>query len=152
MHTRSTEATPTDPACSGDTRARALWRLPDTPVADRLARRLVTGFVANLIHVGARDRADLHHRSDLIVSALVANAIHHGQPPIDLAVTWAPSGLRIDVHDRGDGPSGAPATGGEAAPDAESGRGLSLVARTAAHWGIGHRLPYGTHAWAEVLA
>ncbi|MEV2276016.1 ATP-binding protein [Nocardiopsis sp. NPDC049922] len=149
MHTRTA-----DPAHLVDASPRARWRLPDTPVAARLARRFVTEFLGNLIHDGAPDRAGLDHRSVLIVSELVTNAVVHGQPPIDLAVVWTPTDaeLRIDVHDRGDGPCGAPAVRGEASPDAESGRGLFLVAQTAARWGIGHRQPYGTHAWAEVVA
>ncbi|WP_017598569.1 ATP-binding protein [Nocardiopsis lucentensis] len=134
---------------------RATWRLPDTPAAARLARGFVAEFLQNLRH----DRPDHHdpdldHRTSLVVSELVTNAVVHGQPPVDLSVVWtaADTGLRIDVHDRGDAPSpsAAPSASEEGDTGEESGRGLFLVSLMAARWGIGPRLPYGTHAWAEL--
>jgi anti-sigma regulatory factor (Ser/Thr protein kinase) len=76
----------------------------------------------------------------LLTSELVTNAITHqaGRSSITLAVTCSPGQLRIDVHDTSrDRPVLA------AAPvDAETGRGLMLVATLSDEWGS-YRTPAG---------
>ncbi|MFF2331079.1 MULTISPECIES: ATP-binding protein [unclassified Streptomyces] len=87
----------------------------------------------------------------LCVSELVTNAVLHGVPPgrgfrIHLYLEPADGVLRIEVHDSGDGEV-RPADAG-AAPDAEGGRGLLLVAALADRWGVGERNP-GKVVWCE---
>lgn len=61
--------------------------------------------------------------TELIISELVANAIRHGQGPIDVRLSHDGSNLRVEVHDDGAGrPIRHPVTA-----DAESGRGLELI-------------------------
>ncbi len=61
----------------------------------------------------------------LAVSELVTNAVRHGRPPVSMQLERQDERLRLDVHDGS--PATAPATVGEAADDAESGRGLAIV-------------------------
>ncbi|MFH8475408.1 ATP-binding protein [Streptomyces sp. NPDC018000] len=87
----------------------------------------------------------------LCVSELATNALRHGVPPgrgfrLHLYLEPADGVLRVEVHDSGDGevrPSDSGAT-----PDAESGRGLLLVAALADKWGVGERNP-GKVVWCE---
>jgi anti-sigma regulatory factor (Ser/Thr protein kinase) len=75
----------------------------------------------------------------LLASELVTNAItHEPGPSITLAITCFPGWLRVDVHDT------CPAVPVlvDACPDAETGRGLMLVAALAADWGV-YRTPAG---------
>jgi anti-sigma regulatory factor (Ser/Thr protein kinase) len=76
----------------------------------------------------------------LLTSELVTNAITHqaGRSSVTLALTCSPGQLRIDVHDTSrDRPVLA------AAPvDAETGRGLMLVATLSDEWGS-YRTPAG---------
>lgn len=75
----------------------------------------------------------------LLASELVTNAITY-EPgrSITLAISCSPGRLRVDVHDT------CPAMPAlvDACPDAETGRGLMLVAALAADWGA-YRTPAG---------
>ena len=65
----------------------------------------------------------------LVVSELVTNAVRHGRPPVHLALLRRPQELCLEVHD---GAAWQPAGGARvAAMDAESGRGLHIVAALA---------------------
>jgi anti-sigma regulatory factor (Ser/Thr protein kinase) len=88
----------------------------------------------------------------LLASELVANAITHGQlvngartppataEPIMLSIRCYRGELRVEVHDRS---SDMPAPAAQATPaEAETGRGLVLVAALAAKWGF-YRTPRG---------
>ncbi|MFE7774696.1 ATP-binding protein [Streptomyces sp. NPDC057445] len=84
----------------------------------------------------------------LCVSELATNALLHGVPPgrgfrLHLRLDEV---LRVEVHDSGDGEVRAPEPVGDA--DAESGRGLLLVAAVADKWGVGERNP-GKVVWCE---
>ena len=61
----------------------------------------------------------------LAVSELVTNAVRYGRPQVSLELWRQPRQVRVAVHD-GD-PTEPPTGRGEAGPDAESGRGLSIV-------------------------
>jgi anti-sigma regulatory factor (Ser/Thr protein kinase) len=65
----------------------------------------------------------------LAVSELVTNAVRYGRPQVSLELWRQPEQVRVSVHD-GD-PTEPPTGGGEAGPDAESGRGLSIVQQLA---------------------
>ena len=71
----------------------------------------------------------------LLTSELVTNAIRHGTgETVTLAITCSPGELRVDVHDAS---STLPLLA-EAPGDAETGRGLLLVASLSADWGCYH--------------
>lgn len=95
----------------------------------------------------------------LCVSELATNALVHGVPPgrgylVRLLNEDAGRRLRVEVHDSGDGrpalaPPGGSGTGsgtGARPEEAESGRGLLLVAALADTWGVGERDP-GKVVW-----
>lgn len=75
----------------------------------------------------------------LLTSELVTNAIRHeaGQTVL-LVITYSRSQLRVDVHDT----SRSLPTVADVPADAESGRGLLLVATLSAEWGF-HCTPAG---------
>ncbi|WP_116246941.1 ATP-binding protein [Nocardiopsis sp. FIRDI 009] len=137
------------PRASGATDLPArLWRrLPHTPCAAGRARRAVEDFL--------RDRGGdaLGDAAHLIVSELVANAVRHGQPPVDLTLTWMDgrthrSRLRVEVLDRGtSGLSGLGAGFGDGW--AEGGRGLMLVEACSDRWGA--FADAGLCVWAEIV-
>lgn len=89
-------------------------------------------------------------RDDLLlcVSELATNAYLHGVPPgrgFRLYVFQAEDGgVRVEVHDSGDGHPAARAPGVEA----ETGRGLLLVSALADDWGVGERDP-GKIVWCS---
>ena len=87
----------------------------------------------------------------LVVSELVTNAIRYGQPEITLAVAPLPDGMRIEVGDHGEAlPLLAPVV---PAGNRAGGRGLLIVASTAAVWGIApHDPPPGKTVWVELTA
>ncbi|MFJ2773891.1 ATP-binding protein [Streptomyces sp. NPDC087300] len=92
-------------------------------------------------------------RSDdivLCVSELATNALLHGVPSgrgFRLFLSRAGDVLRIEMHDSGDGwPVLGPVVGEDA--EAESGRGLLLVAALADKWGVAERDP-GKIVWCE---
>lgn len=79
----------------------------------------------------------------LLLSEVVTNAIVHGTNPdpaasdeIRVIVRQGPGGVRIEVHDHGDGEPAPAHTGQDWA--AESGRGLDLVELLADEWGTKH--------------
>jgi anti-sigma regulatory factor (Ser/Thr protein kinase) len=75
----------------------------------------------------------------LLTSELVTNAIRHEPgPAITLAITCSCGQLRVDVHDTA---RSCPVLV-DASADAETGRGLMLVATLAADWGV-YRTPAG---------
>jgi anti-sigma regulatory factor (Ser/Thr protein kinase) len=73
-----------------------------------------------LFRWGLGEHAEL---ARLIVSELAANAIQHGDGPVQVRVSYARGDLRVEVHDDGAGrPARRPVTA-----DDESGRGLALL-------------------------
>ncbi|CAM5583435.1 non-specific serine/threonine protein kinase OS=Streptomyces gougerotii OX=53448 GN=GCM10010227_48910 PE=3 SV=1 [Streptomyces diastaticus subsp. diastaticus] len=97
------------------------------------------------------DEWDARVRRDdvlLCVSELATNALLHGVPPgrgFRLFVLRADDGgVRVEVHDSGDGHPATRAPGDEA----ESGRGLLLVSALADDWGVGERDP-GKSVWCS---
>ncbi|WP_143832065.1 ATP-binding protein [Nocardiopsis sp. CNR-923] len=137
------------PAEGGDPRPRRLSRrLPHTPTAARGARTAVGDFLRGL---GQEILQDAAH---LVVTELVANAVRHGRPPVDLILTWLDgragrTGLRVEVLDRGTAAS--PGLGAGFGDDqAEGGRGLTLVQACCDRWGFSPGTDAGTHVWAEL--
>lgn len=120
-HLRSVAAS-ADPAATGGHASGAL-QLPRGPASARLARQ----------HVQLVTGRDEDPRVALVVTELVANAVLHARTTPWLWVGAVPDALRIEVYD--DGP-GTPAMTPFADAPTTSGRGLAIVDRVAASWGV----------------
>lgn len=86
---------------------------------------------------------------ELIVSELVSNSVQHARSSdaIRLVIEGRDTAARIEVHDACRRPPALAPTSQEA----ESGRGLRLVAALSSAWGWDAR-PFGKSVWAEVKA
>ncbi|MEU0757874.1 SpoIIE family protein phosphatase [Streptomyces albogriseolus] len=104
------------------------WTLPaDTSVVGT-ARRLVGQQLA------AWDLGDRAFTTEIIVSELVTNAILHGEGPVRLRLIHDGERLLAEVTDASSaGPHLRHARAGD-----EGGRGLYIVMRLSAHWGVRH--------------
>jgi anti-sigma regulatory factor (Ser/Thr protein kinase) len=100
---------------------------------------------------------DLIDSAVLIVSEMVTNALKEagpvsglagrpGQDQISLLITLRPRGVRIEVHDSAGGHLPLP---GKHCPDAETGRGLMVIAALSQRWGWGPG-PRGKVVWCEL--
>ncbi|MEU8349668.1 MULTISPECIES: ATP-binding protein [Streptomyces] len=125
-------------------------RFSATPRGARLARRLASLRVHEWGHPYG---SAVNDAVALIVAELSANAVTHGSAPARdalLRLTRSPGRLLVEVADTGDG---QPPTGLAAppSPEAETGRGLALVAALAEEWGVTPRdgAP-GKTVWAVI--
>ncbi|MFD6922014.1 ATP-binding protein [Streptomyces sp. NPDC059944] len=122
-------------------------RLSSTRRGARLARRLA---VQQLHDWGVPHGSDLSDLVAQVVAELAANAVTHGHVPgrdVELRLRLAADGtVRVGVADaRGDRRPVAPGAGA----DAESGRGLRIVAALSSAWGTEDR-QVGKTVWAEL--
>ena len=101
--------------------------LPPEPASVPAARKFVREFLAE-----EGVDAVLALPAVLLTSELVTNGVIHTHTDLDVRAKLANDSLRVEVIDRGDG---CPVRG-RAAPDAEWGRGLSVVSALATHWGV----------------
>jgi len=113
--------------------------LPPWPSSAGDARR----FVARALDTVPPEARDV---SILLASELVTNALLYARGRIVLRVTPTQAAYRISVEDT---------TPGEVAPrkvpvTATSGRGLALVDRLSASWGVESRPDQGKDVWFEV--
>lgn len=121
--------------------ARTVCReFASTPGAIAHARHALDGLYAEL-------GEHIHRTAELLVSELVSNSVRHSHASngsIELVVCVAPSVLRVEVSDDGDGFEPPPSTDDHA----ESGRGLEIVRELADRWGR----PTGlrTSVWFEL--
>lgn len=125
-------------------------RFTSTPRGARLARRLVS---ARLDEWGHPYDSAANEAVTLIAAELTSNAVRHGHVPgRDFHVRLAAEAdtLRVEVTDTR--AERVPPLSAQAPPmDEESGRGLLLVARLAARWGVAPRPEApGKTVWAEV--
>lgn len=99
--------------------------LPSSVNTPAAARAFVRDEVARKAAVPVEDLT-------LVVSELVTNAVVHGSAEVHLDVAVEGSHVRIEVADD------SPADAAPVAPlvEGDSGRGLLLVARLAARWGV----------------
>ncbi|MDQ6848573.1 MAG: ATP-binding protein [Actinomycetota bacterium] len=86
----------------------------------------------------------------LVVSELVTNAVRHGRADVVLTLETLAGGIRISVSDASDRMPVAPSASPD--PDLPDGRGLLIVAATAADWGVrpNHAGP-GKTVWADLV-
>lgn len=103
-------------------------QLPPDASAPGYARGLVRRHAGHL-------SADLVADAMLIVSELVANAVLHGRPEIQLHVRPVAGGIALGVQDAGEAlPLTPPAPDIE--PEGPHGRGLRIVDALATTWGV----------------
>jgi CheY-like chemotaxis protein/anti-sigma regulatory factor (Ser/Thr protein kinase) len=122
-------------------RALASSRLvvEDSLQSPRVARRFVDQTLSDWGHRTDRDLIEL------IVSELVTNAVTHARSSADVAVILRADAIRIEVGDANE----VHPTPQQSPPDATSGRGLDLVERVAAAWGVMARAG-GKVVWFEI--
>jgi anti-sigma regulatory factor (Ser/Thr protein kinase) len=106
----------------------ASLRLPPSPSAAAMARKFIADFCS-----AAELPARLCQDAALMVSELVTNAVIHGRTSATVEVHRPADTLRVTVRD--DNPA-LPAIGDNPHLEAENGRGLLIVSRTADRWGI----------------
>lgn len=81
----------------------------------------------------------------LIAAELVTNALRHGGGTADISLSYRPGVVRVEVRDSG---TGEPRLL-KVPVDAESGRGLAIVAALSSDWGVEHHAD-GKTVWAAV--
>ncbi|MFF9173751.1 ATP-binding protein [Streptomyces sp. NPDC014793] len=128
--------------CSACTPRRP-WELPFLAVPEEVAalRRLLR------THLALWGLQELTEAAQLCVSELVTNVITHVGPgtPTTLVVSMRGTHLRIEVHDPD---TRALPTLAAPTDDAETGRGMTLVAASSERWGV-QMLPDRKVTWAE---
>lgn len=100
--------------------------LPAALGAVRIARAQVTEVLQGSCSAPTIETAAL------LTSELVANAVGHGSPPLELWVDVTDGVVRIEVHD---GDAAALPVRRDARPTDVAGRGLAIVDALAARWG-----------------
>lgn len=124
-----------------DLHVRASVGLPKDPLSAGRARRFIRDFCA-----AAELGEELCEKAALLVSELVTNAITHGRSRATLVAERPGVCLRVAVLDTDlDLAPGA----GDRGPDAESGRGLRIVAAVADRWGV-EATGEGKAVWFEL--
>jgi len=120
-------------------------RLPHNVASAAAARRQVTEDMSAL-QVGTRLADDVA----LVISELVANSVRHASPLPhgDLEVSWEVRRDAVEVAVTDGGGNAVPQPR-QSAPDDVGGRGLTIVAKLAANWGV-EDTPRGTTVWAVV--
>jgi anti-sigma regulatory factor (Ser/Thr protein kinase) len=120
------------------------WRgeigLAGDPTSAREARAFVR------MALGDRVSADVLQDVLLVASEVVTNAIRHARTPLTVNLEIHSDTVRVVVTD-GAVPFGNRVTGVD--DDAESGRGMGIVAAICSAWGMGDT-PIGKSIWAEI--
>lgn len=114
--------------------------LPEDLTAPRAARAQTRGVLADW------RLSNLLEPVALVVSELVANAVRHGRPPVDMLLRRSGRSVRVEVHDEAPMTAMQPLT---PALDAESGRGLAIVDEVADDAGLVQIPGDGKVAWAQ---
>ncbi|WMX44504.1 ATP-binding protein [Streptomyces roseicoloratus] len=125
-------------------------RFTSSPRGARLARRLVSH---RLDSWGHPYTSTANETMTLIAAELTGNAVRHGHVPgrdFHLRLTDSAATLRIEVTDTRT--ERVPLLSSHEPPgDAESGRGLLIVARLASRWAVAPRVGApGKTVWAEL--
>lgn len=116
--------------------------LPHTSAAPAMARTHLNKHAAYL-------PPDLLEDALLLVSELVTNAVLHGQADVVLRVRADPPGIRVSVHDAGNG--WPELRGPDSNHHAVGGRGLRIVDAVASSWGVEPSDPLpGKVVWFEL--
>lgn len=119
---------------------RSDWNLPCAPDSAAVARRHVADACS---HLGR----EFHDVAVLLASELVGNAVEHAHgETVYLVVDQRESRFRVEVHDD---LAGRP-TPQHADALAPRGRGLMLVERLAAEWGVDPSPRGGKQVWFQL--
>ncbi|MFN2617523.1 MAG: PAS domain S-box protein [Thermoleophilaceae bacterium] len=113
--------------------------LPPESASVRRARRLVASAI------NASDHGELLDTATLLVSEVVTNSVIHSGTEIELRCHVGRAGLRVEVSDR----STLSPSVRHYDTEAMTGRGLALVSRLAASWGV-HLYGAGKTVWFEL--
>lgn len=114
-------------------------RLRGEPDAVPLARRFVTERLTSVV-----DRSRIAD-AELVVSELVTNAVLHAGPDVLVRVSTQAENVRLEVHDaERDTPVLL-----DSAPDAMTGRGMSMVEMVTSRWGV-RVTDSGKCVWCEI--
>jgi len=117
-----------------------LVHLAPVPESVHLARRAVADALLEL------GRDDLLDDATVVVSELVANAVIHARTEITVGVKASGVGVRLSVADASDKfPRWTPVR-----PTATSGRGLLMVQRLSATWGVEPLQDSGKVIWVQI--
>ncbi|MET0764527.1 MAG: ATP-binding protein [Blastococcus sp.] len=122
---------PPRPVPDRDAAAPTMWAGPATLADLSTLRRRLRAEVAKGLAPACADDDDLE-RLLLTFEELTSNALRHGRPPVQVAVTPTDTGWLLDVSDAASDRPPAPAVGRD---PAQGGLGLHLVARLAAAYG-----------------
>ncbi|MEI5007745.1 ATP-binding protein [Streptomyces sp. PmtA] len=126
-------------------------RFSSTPRGARLARHLA---LHQLHSWGVPHGTEVSETAAVLVAELAANAVTHGRVPgrdFELRLALGAGTLTVDVSDtRGERRPPGPGATGFPAGDAETGRGLLLVAALADRWSVLDRVPVGKTVRAEL--
>ncbi|MGN6242461.1 MAG: ATP-binding protein [Motilibacteraceae bacterium] len=114
--------------------------LGDGAEAVREGRRYVE---RELVALGATALVD---DAALVAAELLANAMQHGRPPVDLRVSGGPGRVRVEVSDADPRPPVQPSP----STTNMTGRGMALVQALAARWGATPQPDGGKVVWAEL--
>jgi anti-sigma regulatory factor (Ser/Thr protein kinase) len=121
---------------------QARTALPAEAQSVRAARRFVTSTLA-----GRGFSADLVDTAALLVSELVSNAVLHARSRVDVLVDGDADRVRVVVHDL----SRRSVVRRRHQVDSATGRGLVLLERLSADWGVQMRSD-GKDVWFELRA
>jgi len=119
---------------------RAHRHLASHPTTPRLAREFVTTTLEGWGCDGVGDVVRL------LTSEVVTNAMRHAGSDIDVVMSATAESVRVEVHDHSPEVPRLVA----AAPDAETGRGLTLVQALTTGWGVEREIDDGKAVWFEV--
>ncbi|MEP7019694.1 MAG: ATP-binding protein [Pseudonocardiales bacterium] len=86
------------------------------------------------------------HDALLLASEMVTNVIRHAGTPLTLSIEIHRGYLRLTVTD---GALPFEVKPGSGSTDAESGRGIAIIATLSRRWGVG-KTPIGKSIWAEL--
>ena len=109
---------------------------------------------ARLFVLGQLDGLPTETREEvaLIVSELASNAVLHARTPYTVALKLKPSATRLRIEVRDQDSAQFTASGEPPPSNRLHGRGLLIVSRVAADWGVTtHARPVGKTVWAQVL-
>jgi anti-sigma regulatory factor (Ser/Thr protein kinase) len=129
------------PAAPGEAWRSREVELPPTATAPRQARR-----VARQACVDWSVPHDVAEDVSVVVSELVTNAVLHAGTPLVLALEHEGTTVAVAV---GDGQSSTPWLADQAAKQRSGGRGILLVSRLGADWGV-VRTVLGKTVWVNL--
>lgn len=119
-------------------------KLPSSPESVSAARRFVQQHCSQW-HLG--DSCD---RLLLLVSETVTNVVKHARSRlVHVRLVRQSPVVRVEVRDDDPTPP-APIEGTEAAPDAESGRGVQLIEALSEEWGVTAHPEGGKTVWFDI--